>query len=300
MAAPAKPLFGRLAIIGLGLIGASVAAGVKRSGVARHLLAYDKDPAALATGRELGLIDAEAASIAEAAESADLALVAAPVGASAEIFKQLDPEQLITDVGSVKAGVVAAAREAYGSLPPALVPGHPLAGSERQGAAAGSADLFNGRRVILTPVDSTDPRAVRQVQALWTALGARVSCMAPERHDELLAGASHLPHLLAYALLETLAKEDPSLDCLPSAAGGFRDFSRIAAADPALWRDICQMNAGELGGILQAYQGTLGRIAALMKNGDFAALEALFARGQAARQKYEQLQQQEQKQGGSQ
>ena len=290
MAASAKPLFGSLAIIGLGLIGASVAAGVKRAGLAKRILAYDHGPAALATGRELGLIDAEAASVAEAAKGASLVLVAAPVGASAEIFRQLGPGQLMTDVGSVKAGVLAAAREAYGGLPPTLVPGHPLAGSERQGAAAGSADLFKGRRVILTPADATDPHAVQQVQGLWQALGAEVSLMAPERHDALLARTSHLPHLLAYALLETLAKEDQSLDCLQYAAGGFRDFSRIAASDPALWRDICQMNAAELGGILQAYQETLERLGDLMKAGDFAALEALFARGQAARQRYSQMQ----------
>lgn len=287
---PTKPQFKQLTLVGFGMMGASVAAAAKQSGMAGRLAAYDTDPQALATGQRLGLLDEAASSIAAATDTADLIVLALPVGAYAQAFAQINPEgKLLTDVGSVKLSAIEAASQAYGNPPANFVPGHPIAGSEQHGAAAGSASLFTGQRVILTPLDATDPKALGQVSRFWQGLGARIATMPPSHHDELLARTSHLPHLLAYALMDALTDQGKDLDIFEYAAGGLRDLSRIAASDPVMWRDIMQANEPQVLAALDEYERVLHRFRELIVRGDFDELKAVFARAKQARDHFTQL-----------
>jgi 3-phosphoshikimate 1-carboxyvinyltransferase len=282
-------VFSRVAIIGLGLIGGSVAAAIQKRKLATHIVAYDQQGESLELALQRGIINSAAPSIADAVSGADLVLIAVPVLKIESILREIPPGFLITDVGSVKQQVIDACETVYGAVPKTLVPGHPIAGSEKHGVAAANADLFEHHKVILTPDADTDATSLTHVRDLWQGLGAVVVEMTVAHHDEVLAQTSHLPHLLAYALVDTLSAQGDSMEIFQYAAGGFRDFSRIAASDPAMWRDIFQANGPALIAILDRFLSELGDIRELIVAGDPAALEAVLQRAKEARDHFSEL-----------
>lgn len=280
--------FGSVAIVGLGLIGGSIAAGLKQRGLAT-VSAWDKDPASLEAGLQASVIDTALNSAAAAAE-ADILILCVPVQSVAEVLTEIPAtDQLITDVGSVKAALIAAVREARGEVPGNFVPGHPIAGSEKHGVTAANPDLFEQHRVLLTPLAETEPAAVQTVRLLWQALGAEVTEMSPQHHDAVLAQTSHLPHLAAYALVDVLCQGGDSLEVFQYAAGGFRDFSRIAASDPTMWRDVFLTNQEPVLATLDQYIAELGALRDLVAAGDGDQLKAIFERAKAARDHFADL-----------
>jgi cyclohexadieny/prephenate dehydrogenase / 3-phosphoshikimate 1-carboxyvinyltransferase len=285
--------FGRVAIVGLGLIGGSIAAGLGKRDLADEVVAFDLNADSLDQGLEQGIIAVAAASVAEAIADADIVVLCAPVLSLkpllAEVAETVSPTTLITDVGSVKSPIVTAAREVFGDVPAQLVPGHPIAGSERHGVSAANPDLFEQHKVILTPVSETDPRATSRITAFWQALGATVVEMQVAHHDEVLAETSHLPHLLAYALVDTLSAQGDSLEIFQYAAGGFRDFTRIAASDPVMWRDIFQANGPAVLRILDRYMSELEELRGMVESGDAEALQTVFKRAKLARDHFTSL-----------
>ncbi|HYL89455.1 MAG TPA: prephenate dehydrogenase/arogenate dehydrogenase family protein [Burkholderiales bacterium] len=277
----------RLAVIGVGLIGGSFALALKQAGKVTHVVGVGRNHANLYAARERGIIDSIAPDAAVAAGEADLVLVAAPVGQFPAIFSALkDCKALITDAGSTKRDVVTAARAALGRKIAQFVPGHPVAGAEKSGAAAASADLFKGRRVILTPLKENPAAAVAKVRSLWEACGAHVTRLEPEDHDALLAAVSHLPHLLAYALVHDIAGRGNAEQLFSYAAGGFRDFTRIASSHPEMWRDICVANRDAILAELARYTAQLGLVEKLLQAGDANALEKLFRQAREARERW--------------
>jgi prephenate dehydrogenase len=241
----------------------------------------------LELAKSRGIIDAIAPDARTAAREADIVLVAAPVAQFPRIFSELkESAALITDAGSTKRDVVAAARAALGKRIAQFVPAHPIAGAEQSGAAAASAELFRDRRVVLTPLAENPPGAVQKVEELWQACGARVARLDAEEHDAVLAAVSHLPHLLAYALVHDVASRKNAEQLFSYAAGGFRDFTRIASSHPEMWRDICVANRDRLAAELERYQAKLAELAPLIERGDGAALERLFARAREARNQW--------------
>ena len=277
----------RLAVIGVGLIGGSFALALKQAGKVTHVTGVGRNPANLEAARKRGIIDSIAPDAAVAAGEADLVLVAAPVGQSAAIFSALkDCKALITDAGSTKRDVVAAARAALGKKIAQFVPGHPVAGAEKSGAAAASADLFKARRVVLTPLKENPAAAVAKIRSLWEACGAHVTRLEPEEHDAVLAAVSHLPHLLAYALVHDIAGRGNAEQLFSYAAGGFRDFTRIASSHPEMWRDICVANRDAILAELARYRSELGYVERLLQAADASALEKLFADARDARDRW--------------
>ena len=283
-------MIGRLCIIGVGLIGGSIALAARRSRLVNAIVGYDPDAANLQQALALGIVDSISSDVAEAAKQADMVVIAAPVGAMESILLALQPvwseDCIYTDTGSTKVDVVAAARRVFHGMPGNLVPGHPIAGAERSGAGAAQADLYVGRKVILTPLPETDTDAVHRISGLWEALGARVFCMDPVHHDEVLAATSHLPHVLAFVLTEMLGRKDEQREIFQYAAGGFRDFTRIASSDPQMWRDICLANRKEIVLLIEQYRDALEQVADLLKQGDATHLLKLFADAQSARQRF--------------
>jgi prephenate dehydrogenase len=277
----------KLAVIGVGLIGGSFALALKQAGKVARVVGVGRNRANLELALERRIIDAIAPDAAAAARAADVVLVAAPVAQFPAIFSRLgDCRALITDAGSTKRDVIAAARTAFGGRIGQFVPGHPIAGAEESGAAAASAGLFRERRVVLTPLPENGDDAVRAVEKLWEACGARVTRLGAEEHDSVLAAVSHLPHILAYALVHDIARRDNARELFSYAAGGFRDFTRIASSHPEMWRDICLANRDRLLGELKRYQATLGDIERLLESADAAALEKLFAQARDARNRW--------------
>jgi prephenate dehydrogenase len=282
----------RLAIIGVGLIGGSLARAVKRHGLAREIVGSGRDRGQLEKAVDLGVIDRYELDIAAAVGDADMVVVAVPVGAMEAVFRRmrgaLRADAVLTDVGSVKSSVIASARAVFGELPGGFVPGHPIAGTERSGVEASFAELYQNRCVILTPLDTTRPEATAAVREIWARVGAEVVEMDARRHDEVLAATSHLPHMLAYTLVDTLARMEEHTEIFRYAAGGFRDFTRIASSDPVMWRDIGIANRDALLTMLDRYRDDLGRLAELIRAGQGDELEAMFARAKAARDRYAQ------------
>ena len=279
-----QPQFNRVSIIGLGLIGGSLALGMKQRGLAGHIAAYDANRQALTAGIKMGVIDESADTIKTCASDSDLIILAVPVLSIREILAELtDISGIITDVGSVKRPVIDAARELFGEIPPHLVPGHPIAGSEKHGVQAANPNLFENHKVILTPPDSADSGAVSAIVKLWESLGAQVMKMTADHHDSVFAQTSHLPHLLAYALVDMLSSQGDSLEIFEYAAGGFRDFSRIAASDPVMWRDVFKANDEKVLDSLDQYIEHLAEIRNMIAAGKAQELEALFKRAKIAR-----------------
>ena len=285
----------RLTIIGVGLIGGSLARAVKRAGLCGEIVGSGRDVAQLRKAVELGVIDRYDIDIASAVRDADMVVIAVPLGAMEQVLRALvghiRADAIITDVGSAKASVVSAARNVFGEVPANFVPGHPIAGTEKNGVEASFAELFQGRRVILTPLPHTDVHALAQVHLLWRAAGAEVVEMGVEHHDEVLAATSHLPHILAYALVDTLVRMDACGDANPDsseeifrfAAGGLRDFTRIASSDPTMWRDICLANRPAIITLLERFRGDLDALTELIRTSDSERILAVFSRAKAAR-----------------
>ena len=280
-------MFRRVAIIGCGLIGGSFALGLRAAAEVDEVVAFDLRLDVAQRAVALGIADRAEPRIAAAVDGADLVVVAVPVRAIADVFKTLVGglafDAIVTDVGSTKGNVVAAARATLGSAIDRFVPGHPIAGREVHGPDAARADLFRGRRVLLTPIAETDETAVAGVAAVWTACGARVDRIAVDVHDAVLSSVSHLPHLLAYALVAEIADADDAALRFSLAGGGFRDFTRIAASDPVMWRDIALANRVRLLDDLDAYRARLDRLRATLDAADAEGLEALFRKASAAR-----------------
>ncbi|WP_407276408.1 prephenate dehydrogenase [Halothiobacillus sp. DCM-1] len=278
----------RLALIGLGLIGGSLSLALKSAGVVGEVVGYSRQLATRLRAQELGLIDRPADSVAEAVQGADLVFIATPVQAMGGVFAQmietLAPDALITDGGSVKGAVVAAAQAA---MPEGqwrqFVPGHPIAGTEHSGPDAAFATLYHGQRVILTPLPENDPTQVARVEAIWRVAGAVVEHMTVPHHDHVLAATSHLPHLAAFGLVNALARLEERYEVFRYAAGGFRDFTRIASSDPAMWRDICLANRAELVPMLDHYLAELQGLRRLMESADSDGLAQAFAEAKAVR-----------------
>jgi prephenate dehydrogenase len=286
--------FNKLVIFGVGLIGGSLARALRERGTATRggiVVGVDRSSASAERARVLGVVDEIASlddeALRQALSGADLVLVAAPVAQTGPLLARIAPflgeATLVTDAGSTKTDVVAAARAALGERIGQFVPGHPIAGRESSGVEATLAGLYVGRNVVLCPLPENRPADVARVEALWRAAGAEVRTMDADQHDRVLASVSHLPHLLSYALVEQiLAAPDAALK-FSFAAGGFRDFTRIAASSPEMWRDVCLANRTALVAELDAYTAVLARLRAAIVAGDGAALEAVFARSREAR-----------------
>lgn len=279
----------KAAVLGVGFMGASLAACMRARGLARAVVGYDLDPQVCARGIAAGLLDECAASAAQAARQADLVALAVPVGSMPDLLEQiageLAPSAIVMDLGSTKADVVAAARRALGPAFARFVPSHPIAGGERPGLERADPDLFEGRTVVTTPVDETSADALARVEQLWRACGARVERMQADEHDRVLASVSHLPHVLAFALMGQIAGEQDAQRKLSLAGPGFRDFSRIAASSPPMWRDIALANRDALGQELRAFTATLQRIGQAVSAGDGAWLQQFFQRASDARRR---------------
>ena len=282
-----------LAVIGVGLIGGSVALALKAGNRVGKVIGAGRSRANLERALGLGVIDAIADDPAHAAEQADIILLAVPVNAMAGVLESLRPvldgneagNKIVTDTGSVKAGVCEAAAAVLGDKISRFVPGHPVAGKEHSGVDAATADLFENHNVVLTPLARTDADALEQIRQMWTAAGARVSTMEVSRHDRVLSVTSHLPHVLAYAMVDFFAAGGDTDDgdgdqdiahYYDMAAGGFYDFTRTASSDPEMWRDICLMNRGQILRHIDRFTERLRHIGRLIDQSDGDALEALF------------------------
>ncbi|MEC9411758.1 MAG: prephenate dehydrogenase/arogenate dehydrogenase family protein [Pseudomonadota bacterium] len=280
-------MINRLAVIGVGLIGGSLALSLKSKGAVNEVIGYSRSENARQEALALGVIDKAADSIAEAVAEADVIFVAVPMGAMAAVFADMSehirPEAIITDGGSAKAQVVLAAREALGNNFKQFVPGHPIAGTEKSGPSAAFATLYEDHRVVLTPVSDTDTAATAKIKAMWQLTGAEVFKMDVEHHDTVLAATSHLPHVLAFNLVGMLAQRDDCDEVLRYAAGGFRDFSRIASSDAVMWRDICLGNKQAILDLLDEYHQGINKIEQAIKEEDGEYLIEVFARAKKAR-----------------
>ena len=280
----------RLAIIGVGLIGGSLARALREAGAVRQVVGCGRGLANLERARDLGVVDLLTQDPAEAVTGADMVFVSVPLGAMRGVFEairgRLDPDAVVTDGGSVKGSVVADASGVFGVVPPRLVPGHPIAGTEHSGVEASFADLYRQRRVILTPLPETESDALARVTAMWETCGAEVTCMSVAHHDEVLAATSHLPHMLAFGLVDALARMRENDEIFRYAAGGFRDFTRIASSNPVMWRDICLANREALSAMLARFGIEMTDLAESIRSADGERLLAIFERAKAARDRY--------------
>lgn len=280
----------RVLIIGLGLIGGSVARGLRSRGLCRAIDACGRDPKPLQLAAKEGVIDAWSTNLGELAPRADLILIAVPTLSVRRILSLLEPllseNTIVTDAASVKGSVVEDLHAVFGEIPSRFVPGHPIAGSERSGFEASNELLFSDRKVILTPLEQTDLDARQIVQELWLGLGAQISTMSVQDHDAVLAATSHLPHLLAYSLVNTLSAQSQTEDIFRYAAGGFAGFTRIAGSDPVMWRDIFLANGPATIEILDAYCAELARMREALVKKDSDSLENAFTEAKAARTRF--------------
>ncbi len=281
---------GRLAVIGVGLIGGSLARALRRAEVVDEIVGCGRGRDNLEKAVELGVIDRYSHNIADAARGADMVFLAVPLGAMGGAFAALrdavSAQALITDGGSAKGSVIADCRAAAPALVSRFVPGHPIAGTENNGVEASFAELYQDRRVILTPLAENAPEAVARVRAMWTACGAEVAEMSVAHHDEVLAATSHLPHMLAFGLVDMLARLKENDEIFRYAAGGFRDFTRIASSNPVMWRDICLANRDALGPMLAAFAEEMGELSRRIADADGDELLRIFERAKASRDRY--------------
>jgi len=282
------PLFDRIALIGIGLIGSSLARVIRREGLAGHVAIATRSAATLKRAEELGLGDSYHTDLAEAVRDADLVIVSVPVGSSGEVARAiapvLKPGAILTDVGSTKGSVIA---QMAPHVPAGVhfIPGHPLAGTEKSGPDAGFADLFRNRWCIFTPLPGTDPAAIEKLAAFWRACGSNIDTMDPDHHDKVLAIVSHLPHIIAYNIvgtaddLQTVTKSE----VIKYSASGFRDFTRLAASDPTMWRDVCLHNRDAILEMLSRFSEDLASLQRAIRWGEGDKLFELFSRTRAVR-----------------
>lgn len=280
----------RLCIIGVGLIGGSLARALRDARACREVVGAGRNEVNLQTAVELGVIDRYETDLAQAVSGADMVVVCVPLGAMEGVFRaikgELADEVVLTDVGSAKGSVIEAAQRAFGSVPEFFVPGHPIAGTEQSGVEASFPGLYNDRRVILTPLPDTSARATERVRDMWEAAGAQVVSMNPVHHDAVLAATSHLPHLLAYSLVDTLARLDDNDEVFEYAAGGFRDFTRIASSDPVMWRDVCLANGDAIVLMVEHYINDLQVLSEAIRKHDGQQLLDVFSAAKAARDRF--------------
>ena len=280
----------RLCVIGVGLIGGSLARAVREAGFCQEVVGAGRNPQNLQAAVDLGVIDRYETDIGKAVSGADMVLVSVPLGAMAAVFEAINgnlaEHAVLTDAGSAKGSVIDAARQAFAGLPASFVPGHPIAGTEQSGVEASFAGLYRGRRVILTPLPETDSHALDRVRDMWEAAGATVTEMDPVHHDAVLAATSHLPHVLAYALVESLARLSDDGEVFEYAAGGFRDFTRIASSDPVMWRDICLANGDAIQLMIEHFVTDLQELTKAIENRDGQQLLDIFSSAKAARDRY--------------
>jgi prephenate dehydrogenase len=281
-------------ILGLGLIGGSLARSLRETGFANHFIGCGHREPSLKRGLELGVIDEFTLDIDEAFERADIMVICAPTLKAGDILQQILPRMgeegapIVTDVASVKGNLLEIAQNAPQGFPPNLVLGHPIAGSERSGVEASNAGLFQNHRVILTPREENTPESVSTVRAMWESTGANVVDMSVKAHDQVLAATSHLPHVLAYSLVDALASSDDSDAVFACAAGGFRDFTRIASSDPVMWRDIALANRDALLEAIDTFDVHLKQLRTAVADGKGEELEATFSRAKKARDDFAQ------------
>ncbi|MET0980941.1 MAG: prephenate dehydrogenase/arogenate dehydrogenase family protein [Telluria sp.] len=280
-------MLGKVVIVGVGLIGGSFALALKEAGAVRQVVGMGRSAAALERALALGIVDSMTTSAQEAMEDADLVLLAAPVAQTgpilAALLPWLEPGTVITDAGSTKCDVVATARAVLGARAGQFVPGHPIAGRESNGPDAALANLYHGKKIVITPLPENAAGDVGLVAAAWRLCGALVHTLTPEQHDSVFAAVSHLPHLLAFALVDDIARKPDAELLFQYAASGFRDFTRIAASSPEMWRDISLANRDALLGELDAYLAQLTALRATLAAGDGPGLEAVYANAQRAR-----------------
>ena len=287
----AGPAFGKVVVFGVGLIGGSFALALKAAGQVGEVVGFGRSLSTLTQALDLGIIDRVGANPGLESADADLVLIATPVGQMPEIMARiapyLGPQTLVTDGGSTKLDVVAAAREHFAGRVGQFVPAHPIAGAENSGAAAARADLYRDKKVVLTPLPENSVQDVARVRAAWGYCGAQMFELPPEEHDRVFAAVSHLPHLLSFALVHDLAVRENSDLYFNFAASGFRDFTRIAASHPEMWRDICLANRVALFGELDRYRAQLDELRDALEKGDGAVLEKTFDVARAARRAWD-------------
>jgi len=273
-------MIGRLAIVGVGLIGSSLALALRQAGMVEHVTGCGRSEANLRRGVELGVLDDYSLSAVDVVRDADVVVLAVPLGAMRSVLEAIQPglsaKTVITDVGSAKGSVVADAQAVLGVGARRFVAGHPIAGTERSGVEAGFATLYQQRKIILTPGSDTDADALELISRMWQATGAHVERMSVEHHDRILAATSHLPHMLAFSLVSHLSRMGDQHEIFNYAAGGFRDFTRIASSDPVMWRDICLANGEALLDLIEGYQRQLDEISRAIREQDADHLFELF------------------------
>ena len=280
-------MFEQLGLIGCGLMGGTFALALKKAGLVKRVVGYSKSPTTTERARQLGVIDVEAPSALLAVAGADIVLLAVPVSATEAALKSIKhlvtPQMLIMDVGSTKADVVLAARRALRDQIGSFVPAHPITGREVSGVEHSDAELYSGRQVILTPTERTLTAHLRRAEELWTALGCRVSSMSPEAHDAAFAAVSHLPHLLSFALMHSIIHQEQADQFLSLAGPGFRDFTRIAASDPKMWRDVLRANRDEIMAQSRQFQQALHALEKAMKDDSDQPLEDMLTLASSTR-----------------
>lgn len=284
---------GKLVVVGVGLIGGSLAAALKRADVVDRVVGVGRSRTNIEHALSLGVIDEASGDIANAAVDADIVLVAVPVGQTASVIEQLpvalEGGTIVTDAGSTKCDFAALVRAQLGEQIGTeglgnIVPGHPIAGAERTGVKAATPDLFVGKRVVLTPLPESNNASVDRVQAMWRACGAEVTRMSAEHHDSVFSAVSHLPHVLSYALVAMIASRGNAEELFSFAASGFRDFTRIAGSSPEMWRDICATNGDQIVSDIEAFQQALATMANHIRAGEVDSLESIFSTAVRARQ----------------
>ena len=280
----------RIAIIGVGLIGGSLARALKSVHAVTTVVGYGRDENNLKKAVQLGVIDKYSLNIVDVVTDADIVVLATPLSTADKLFAEmsnaLKKTVIVTDVGSAKGSIIKSARENLGDLFTRFVPGHPIAGKEESGVEASCAELFNAHRVILTPVAETDPEALNLITEMWKLTGAEVLNLDVENHDTILAATSHLPHMLAYALVDCLSRMQESDSIFEFAAGGFADFTRIASSHPRMWHDICFSNREQLLNVMNQFDQHLNKIRAAIKDNDSDALLELFERAKTSRDNF--------------
>ncbi len=284
-------MFKQLGLIGCGLMGGSFALALKKAGLVEHVVGYSRSPASSAAALRLGAIDAVADSALQTLAGSDIVLLAVPVSATESSLQEISPlvsqDLLLMDVGSTKSDVIAAARRAMGDKLPSFVPAHPIAGKAAGGIEFAEADLYQGCKVILTPLPQTDPELLVKAHQVWSALGAQVLEMTPDHHDAAFAAVSHLPHLLAFAYFQAIAGQASGAEFLRLAGPGFRDFTRIAASEPAVWRDILLANKDEVLAQAGKFRQALDELEALLVSGDAPGIEERIRQISSARSQWQ-------------
>ncbi len=285
-------MFNKICIIGLGLIGGSIARAAKQHGLCQFIAGFgrDEDLHNLMKGKQLGVIDDYYLAIADAVNGADCIVIATPVGATESVLALLkphwNPDAVYFDVGSTKVNIIDSAQRVFGVVPHNLVPVHPIAGAEQSGVDAAIVDLFNNKRIIITPGDNTKLEAIEKTTRFWELLGGQIATMTAQHHDAVFAATSHLPHIVAFALVDMLGHKDEQTEIFKYAASGFRDFTRIASSDPTMWQNIALANKNEIMPLIGQLKDELSKIQQLLQNNDEQGLFDTFTYARHARQRF--------------